>query len=177
MKPLSSLLFADLPAIRQPDLFCFVQGSSEGFTPLNAFDNALLDAGIGDLNLIRMSSIIPPGAVPVDRKRLHFLAGGFLPIAYAHIDSVKPGQFISAAVAVGIPEDQSQAGVIMEHSERGRLAQTEALARDMIRNAFKSRNRELKEIRSTGIEHRVERCGAAFAGVVIWWSGGSREQD
>jgi len=34
-------------------------GRSEGPTRLNAFDNALLDAGIGDVNLITVSSILP----------------------------------------------------------------------------------------------------------------------
>src|SRR3972149_6712404 len=35
-------------------------GSAEGATPLNAFDNALLAAGIGNINLIKVSSIVPP---------------------------------------------------------------------------------------------------------------------
>ena len=34
-------------------------GKSEGPSKLNAFDNSLLDAGIGDVNLIKVSSIIP----------------------------------------------------------------------------------------------------------------------
>jgi pyruvoyl-dependent arginine decarboxylase len=45
-----------------------VAGKAEGGTPLNAFDNALLDAGIGDVNLIKVSSIIPPGAEVVMEK-------------------------------------------------------------------------------------------------------------
>ena len=35
-------------------------GHAEGGTPLNAFDNALLAAGIGNINLVKVSSIIPP---------------------------------------------------------------------------------------------------------------------
>src|SRR5688500_13102541 len=35
-------------------------GHSEGGTTLNAFDNALLVAGIGNINLIKVSSILPP---------------------------------------------------------------------------------------------------------------------
>ena len=35
-------------------------GHAEGGTTLNAFDNALLAAGIGNINLIKVSSILPP---------------------------------------------------------------------------------------------------------------------
>ena len=35
-------------------------GTAEGGTTLNAFDNALLVAGIGNVNLIKVSSIVPP---------------------------------------------------------------------------------------------------------------------
>ena len=44
-------------------------GRAEGPTKLNAFDNALLDAEIGDVNLIKVSSILPSGTelVPVPK--------------------------------------------------------------------------------------------------------------
>ncbi|NMB16013.1 MAG: pyruvoyl-dependent arginine decarboxylase, partial [Firmicutes bacterium] len=45
-----------------PEKFTLVAGGSEGPTGLNAFDNALLAAGLGNLNLVRVSSILPPGA-------------------------------------------------------------------------------------------------------------------
>ena len=35
-----------------------VSGKDEGPTKLNAFDNALSDAGIGDVNLIKVSSML-----------------------------------------------------------------------------------------------------------------------
>ena len=37
-------------------------GAAEGETELNAFDNALLAAQVGNLNLIRVSSVLPLGA-------------------------------------------------------------------------------------------------------------------
>jgi arginine decarboxylase len=42
-------------------LFFLVSGVGYGSTELTSFDAALLDAGIGDFNLVRMSSIMPPG--------------------------------------------------------------------------------------------------------------------
>jgi len=38
------------------------RGTGEGPTPLAAFDKALLAAGVENYNLIRLSSVIPPGA-------------------------------------------------------------------------------------------------------------------
>ena len=45
-----------------PCKFTLVAGNGEGGTPLNAFDAALIEAGIGNLNLLRVSSILPPSA-------------------------------------------------------------------------------------------------------------------
>ena len=44
-------------------------GRAEGPTKLNAFDNALLNAKIGDINLIKVSSILPSGTevIPVPK--------------------------------------------------------------------------------------------------------------
>ncbi|MDR7605612.1 MAG: pyruvoyl-dependent arginine decarboxylase, partial [Armatimonadota bacterium] len=37
-------------------------GAGEGSTEVNAFDRALLDAGIANLNFLRVTSILPAGA-------------------------------------------------------------------------------------------------------------------
>ncbi len=44
------------------------RGTGVGPTPLAAFDKALLAAGVENYNLIRLSSVIPPGAW-IDRAR------------------------------------------------------------------------------------------------------------
>ena len=44
------------------------RGTGEGPTPLAAFDEALLAAGVENYNLIRLSSVIPPGAA-IERAR------------------------------------------------------------------------------------------------------------
>lgn len=149
-------------------LFSLVTGAAEAPMTLNAFDLALLNAGIGDMNLVRMSSILPPGASQTDVSTLSLPPGGFLPVAYAHIDSTSPGSLISAAVAAGIPEEPDQAGVIMEFEDQTSLDKVKSRVEQMVRDAFDYRNRPLKEIKSVGIEHKVRVCGAVFAGVVLW---------
>ncbi len=141
-------------------------GDSEGYTPLNAFDNALLEAGIGNTNLIKVSSIIPPGCSWVEPVEVPY--GAFVPIAYASIVSDIPGEVISAAVAAGIPDDPSLPGVIMEYSARGRKDIAERIARKMVEKAFETRGQKLRDIKSISVEHVVEKIGASFAGVVLW---------
>lgn len=51
-------------------------GVGRGQTKLAAFDAALWDAGIANLNLIKLSSIIPTGAV-VEAKKPSFIEGDF----------------------------------------------------------------------------------------------------
>ena len=45
-----------------PNRLWLASGGAEGTTELNAFDNALLAGGIGNLNLIKVSSVVPQGA-------------------------------------------------------------------------------------------------------------------
>lgn len=155
--------------VQTPNIYCLVKGASEGRTRLNAFDNALLEAGVGDTNLMRMSSILPPAAVLTDVRDIVLPKGGLIPLAYATIDGTTPGRLISAAIAVGIPEDEREPGVIMEFEDHGPLSNVEEIVRQMVIDGFDYRNRKLKEILSVGIEHKVERCGAVFAAAVLWY--------
>ena len=155
--------------VNTPNIYCLVKGASEGRTRMNAFDNALLNAGVGDTNLMRMSSILPPGAEQRSVDKISLPAGGLIPLAYAHIDSTTPGRYISSAIAVGIPEDESQPGVIMEFEDHSRLDNVEEIVRQMVVDAFDYRERALKEIKSIGIEHKVENCAATFAAAVLWY--------
>lgn len=155
--------------VKTPNCFSLVSGASEGRTRLNAFDNALLKAGVGDTNLMRMSSILPAAAEQVEVNEMNLPKGGLIPLAYATIDGNTPGRLISAAIAVGIPEDESEPGVIMEFEDHANLDTVEGIVRQMVVDAFEYRKRKLKEIRSIGIEHKVETCGAVFAAAVLWY--------
>jgi arginine decarboxylase len=94
--------------IETPTKFFLVSGSSEGFTLLNAFDGALLASGVGDTNLVKMSSILPPGCLEMNPRPVALPQGALVPIAYASLCSDAPGEVISAA-AIGIPEDETRA--------------------------------------------------------------------
>lgn len=155
--------------VKTPNSFALVKGAAEGRTRLNAFDKALLVAGIGDTNLMKMSSILPPGAVQAAIDEFSLPKGGLLPLAYATIDGTTPGRLISSAIAVGIPENINEAGVIMEFEDHANLDTVEAIVRQMVVDAFDYRERKLKEIKSIGVQHKVQVCGSTFAAVVLWY--------
>ncbi len=150
-----------------PNVYFFVKGFSEGLTKLNSFDNALIKAGIGDTNLIRLSSIVPPKCEEIHKITLP--GGAFVPIAYASLTNNDRGKTISAAVAIGLPEDENQAGLIMEHSAAASAKDVEEMARKMVIEGFRYRNRSLKEVKSIVISADVESICTVFAGIVLWY--------
>ena len=134
--------------------------------PLNAFDGALLVSGIGNTNLVKMSSIVPPGARLIEPVTIPY--GALVPVAYASITSSVKGQTISAAVAAAFPEDRSMPGLIMEYSGTGPSEEIEQICRDMAVHGLGMRNLEIGSVQSVAVSHHVENVGAAVAAVVLW---------
>jgi len=148
-----------------PTKFTLLAGAAEGRTALNAFDQALLQAGIGNMNLIRVTSILPPGTRLVEK--LDLPPGTLVPTAYGTTSSTRPGERIAAAVAVAIsPEGW---GVIMETSGPGTRQQAEETVADMARAALADRGLEVCALHVRGVEHTVVRVGSVFAGVALWY--------
>ncbi|WP_296891021.1 pyruvoyl-dependent arginine decarboxylase [uncultured Methanobrevibacter sp.] len=80
-----------------------VSGKDEGPTKLNAFDNALSDAGIGDVNLIKVSSMLAGNTQITDLPELK--AGSMINCVLSEITSDNPGDVITAVIAVAIGEE------------------------------------------------------------------------
>ena len=152
--------------ITTPEKFFLASGKGDALTPLNAFDFALLDAGIGNTNLVKVSSILPPKCEKIDS--IKFPYGSIVPVAYASITSDLKGEVIAAAVAAAEPEDETSPGVIMEYSARGHKEDIEKIVIDMAKRSMELRKFPIKKIHSTSIEHKVDRIGVAFACVALW---------
>jgi arginine decarboxylase len=149
-----------------PKRFFLTSGSGEASTELNAFDAALLDAKIGDTNLVKLSSILPPLAEEIEPYELP--KGSLVPLAYGDRVSSEPGTTISASVAVGIPLDPSNAGLIMECSRIGKPGPCEVAVREMVREGMEViRGIRIREIKSISATLTVRRVGAVFAAVVL----------
>ncbi len=147
-----------------PKAVSIVAGAGEGSTDLNAFDRALMDAGIANLNFLRVTSIFPLGAKVVPMRP--FTPGMLMPAVYARISRHTPGERIAAAVGVGIGEEGY--GVIMEHSHTGAADNADQIVRRMIDEAFEIRAMRLKEIVVAVKEHVVRQNGCVVAAVLLW---------
>jgi len=131
-------------------------GSAVGKTPLNAFDNALRNAGIADFNLIKVSSVIPP-SVPVRRLMRRSIPisgeGLMVPTIYAELNSDEPGTELAVAVGAGLPPpSQHAAGVVFVAACRGSEQTARTLVAEMVHEGM-----EQKGLR----RHRVELTSAA----------------
>jgi arginine decarboxylase len=140
-------------------------GCAEGGSALNAFDNALLAAGIGNVNLVKISSIVPPDVDIVTLPQIR--PGTLVPTAYAAMTSETPGETIAAAVGYALPEDQSRTGVIMEFHDRTDRATAEQAVHAMLTEAFAIRREALREVRVVSVDHRVDQVGCVVAAVAL----------
>ena len=140
-------------------------GNAEGSTALNAFDNALLAAGIGNINLVRISSILPPGVDLVPLPRIK--PGAIVPTAYAAQTSEVPGEVVAAAVGWARPEDPGKNGVIMEFHDKATREEAERMIVQMLGEAFRVRGERIGDMRVFAAEHRVDRTGCAVAAVTL----------
>ncbi len=122
-------------------------GHAEGGTTLNAFDNALLAAGIGNINLIKVSSILPPEVPVIDLPKIK--PGALIPTAYAAMTSETPGETVAAAVGYAVPDDPAKNGVIMEFHGVATKAEAERQIHAMLEEAFRVRGETIRERRSS----------------------------
>lgn len=139
-----------------------VSGESEGPSPLNAFDNALLKAGIGDVNLIKVSSMLAGNTCIVDLPYLE--PGSMVNCVLSEITSTTPGDKITACVCVAIGE---QLGCVSEYSSVEESEETvKSKCREMTQYMMDVRGVEIKELISESSTHIVEKCGSSIVSVV-----------
>ncbi|MGQ0571818.1 MAG: pyruvoyl-dependent arginine decarboxylase [Armatimonadota bacterium] len=141
-----------------------VAGAGEGMTDLNAFDHALMDAGIANLNFIRVTSIFPQGARIVPLRP--FIPGMLMPAVYARISRHTPGERIAAAVGIGISTEGY--GVIMEYSHTGTAENADEIVRRMVQEAMATRGLQVTEVVVAARDHVVQRMGCVVAAVLLW---------
>lgn len=88
---------------------------------LASFELALRDANIAEYNIVRVSSIFPPGCRMIRRsegaKKLQ--AGQVLFTVVAEAASNEPHRLIVSSIGVAIPRDASHYGYLSEHHGYG----------------------------------------------------------
>lgn len=95
----------------------FTRGTGKHRESLQSFEEALRDAGIAGLNLVRVSSIFPPNCKILSRARgLELLtAGQIVFCVMAECRTNEPNRLAGAGIGLAIPADKSKHGYIAEH--------------------------------------------------------------
>ena len=139
-----------------------VSGSSEGPTELNAFDNALYEAEIGDVNLIKVSSMLEANTKVEKLPKLK--AGSMVNCVLSSLISDKKGDELIACVAVAIGEEL---GCVVEANGTNQNPEdikNEAI--EMVKYMMDKRNVRIKELIVEEAHHTVKEIGSAIAAVI-----------
>lgn len=150
-----------------PKHYKIVSGSGESKFPLAAFDKALRNAGIGDFNLVKVSSILP--AHCMYSEEITLAPGSIIYVAYASITITK-GENGQTAVAVATAANSDENGVIFETSSKKNLENCEILVENMCNEAMEERNRKIEKIKKSSqkIFATSEMFVSAISAVVMW---------
>ncbi|MDI6707799.1 MAG: arginine decarboxylase, pyruvoyl-dependent [Candidatus Thermoplasmatota archaeon] len=133
-------------------------------TDLNAFDKALLNAGIGEQNIISVSSILPGTIKQVPKKKLP--TGALVQCVLAQMRGSE-GETISAGIAYAFRKDRQGGYVAEGHGHMNKRAMKEILQWKLEEMA-KLRGVELGSIRYKIEELSIpmDHYGACLAAVV-----------
>ena len=145
----------------------FVTSASalSGVSDLNAFDKALIKMGIGEQNLVAVSSVIPVNAKETDRKDMPMGA-----VTHCVLSQIRGygGDVISAGIAYAFRED-GMGGYVAEGRMHGRKDALLDSLRKKMEEIAGSRGIALGKIRYLAEELTVPKgqCGACVAALVF----------
>lgn len=129
------------PRLRIP----VVSGSGTGPTELAAFDAALVAAGIADRNLIRLSSVIPPGSVVERTSGPVHAPGQWGDRLYVVLAELRTTQLHDRlAAGIGWVQSEDGRGLFVEH-EGHSLDEVETHIHDSLEALVRSRGADFGE--------------------------------
>lgn len=116
-----------------PQKFFLTSGVGRHREKLASFEMALRDCGIAQFNLVRVSSIYPPGCLKVKPSDglAELSPGQILHVVISEAATNEPSRLMAASVGVAIPKDPHQFGYLSEHHSFG---QTRRVAGDYAEN-------------------------------------------
>jgi arginine decarboxylase len=108
-----------------PNKVFLTKGVGRDRDKLTSFEMALRNAGIAKLNLVRVSSIFPPGCKLIPRARgLELLSPGEITyVVLSENATNEPRRLMAASVGIAIPRDTEQAGYLSEYHSFGEKEQ------------------------------------------------------
>ena len=147
-----------------PNKYKIVKGVGKSPYPLVAFDLALQNAGIGDYNLVKVSSILPANCQYT--RDIDMPKGSILYAAYA-TRTISWGQSSGVGVAVAKAKSSEENGVIFEHTA---LYDPADVLKRMCTSAMENRNRAIESINvcTQTICGEENLYVSAIAAIVMW---------
>ena len=126
-----------------PRYMFFTKGVGTDKEKLASFENALREAGIAHLNLVKVSSIFPPHCNIIDIKTglTRLEPGEITHCVMAMEQSKEPGRRIVASIGLALPSEDGRYGYLSEHHGFGQTEQeageyAEDLAASMLANTL-----------------------------------------
>jgi len=115
-----------------PTRVFFTTGVGRHETQRVAIQRAMEEAGVADANLVKTSSVIPPGCEVITRERgLRLLrAGNIVHAVIAQGETNEPHERVTAALCWAQPEDETLPGYITEIEEQETKGKSEQTATD-----------------------------------------------
>jgi arginine decarboxylase len=100
-----------------PKRIFFTRGVGKHKNNLESFEAALRDAGIAECNLVKVSSIFPPGCKIIPRKAglAKLVPGQITYCVMADTRTNEPNRLVCAGIGLAVPAKGEQFGYISEH--------------------------------------------------------------
>lgn len=104
-----------------PTKVFLTRGAGKHREKLPSFELALRDAGIAQYNLVRVSSIFPPGCRIIPKKEgiAQLKPGQVVFCVLSDCATNEPHRLIAASVGLSTPKDRSRYGYLSEHHSYG----------------------------------------------------------
>jgi len=140
---------------KKPKRFTVVTGKGRSsISSLNAVDKAMIDASIGELNLIKVSSVLPEGIEKKDE--IHAEVGELVPAVLS--ESTGEDEEIAAGVAWGFRKDK-KGGYVMEMS-----SSSESIDLGEFENELENRLNDMGDSRDVDLVEVGSRCEKMVVG-------------
>lgn len=168
-----------------PKRIFLTKGKGQHKEKLASLEQALREAGIAPFNLVKISSIFPPGCQLISKQEgiKNLSPGQIIFLVMSENSTDEPHRIISASVGLAIPNNPNQYGYLSEHhsfgqDEREAGQYAEDLAADMLAttlgkkfdlNEIWNEEKSLYEI-GDGLEVRTQHITQTAQGKKGFWT-------
>jgi len=122
-----------------PKQLFLTKGMGKHREKLTSFEMALRAAGIAQYNLVKVSSILPPGCrITPKEKGLSHLSPGEIVFCVMSENSInEPHRLLGASIGLAVPKDKDEYGYLSEHHSFGQNEEStgdyaESMAAEML---------------------------------------------